>query len=107
MVYLNNLERIIGLMFTKAILAKQLKKQELSSSHLNGILCIDALFETISDALSKGRRIELRGFGTFFVKKSAARKTAINGNMLIPEHGKVVFIPCEALRRAVWDCKFK
>ena len=91
-------------MTTKADLAKQLRETYIINSHKKTVLFIDVFLEVISEALSKGERIELRGFGTFFVKKQATRKTTINNNMTIPEHGKVVFQPCEALRRAAWNC---
>lgn len=34
---------------------------------------IDALIEAVADGLSKGERIDLRGFGAFAVRESAAR----------------------------------
>lgn len=61
------------------------------------------LLDSISEALSKGERIELRGFGSFRVKKSAAHKTGINGRMAIPEHGRIVFQPSDSLRHAAWN----
>ncbi|MEJ7861832.1 MAG: HU family DNA-binding protein [Pyrinomonadaceae bacterium] len=48
---------------------------------------VDALFNAMKDALAKGRRIELRGFGVFVVK---ARKRGIGRN---PRTGKEVPIP--------------
>jgi integration host factor subunit beta len=36
-------------------------------------LIVNTFFETISDAMSRGERIELRGFGAFAVKKRGAR----------------------------------
>jgi len=38
--------------------------------------CIDVIFDTMADAISRGERIELRGFGSFYVRKVAAKKTA-------------------------------
>ena len=90
-------------MITKANLAKELTKSELLRSHRSAILCIDTLLEAISEALSKGERIELRGFGSFYVKTSAIHRTGINGHMAIPEHGRIVFQPCESLRKAAWN----
>ena len=90
-------------MVTKAILAKELTKSELSRSRRSAILCIDTLLDSISDSLSKGERIELRGFGSFCVKTSAVHRTGINGRIAIPEHGRIVFQPCDSLRRAVWN----
>ncbi len=34
---------------------------------------IDDIFELIADSLTKGEKIDLRGFGTFSVRQSAAR----------------------------------
>ncbi len=34
---------------------------------------VNAILDTISDALAEGRRVELRGFGTFTLKKREAR----------------------------------
>jgi DNA-binding protein HU-beta len=34
---------------------------------------IDSLLEALTDGLSKGERIDLRGFGAFAVRESAAR----------------------------------
>lgn len=91
-------------MITKAILAKELTKSELSRSHRTAILCIDTLLDSMSEALSKGERIELRGFGSFCVKTSAAHKTGINGRMAVPEHGRIIFQPSDSLRKAAWNC---
>jgi len=62
--------------------------------------CIDSIIETINDALSRGERIELRGFGSFDVRKIAARKAAFAD---VPAHGRIVFRPCQKLREAVWN----
>ena len=35
---------------------------------------VNTMFDTITDALSKGGRVELRGFGAFSVKKREARQ---------------------------------
>ena len=48
---------------------------------------VDALFNAMKDALAKGKRIELRGFGVFVVKP---RKRGIGRN---PRTGKEVPIP--------------
>ena len=36
-------------------------------------LTVDALIDAIADGLAKGERIDLRGFGAFAVRESAAR----------------------------------
>lgn len=48
---------------------------------------IEDVFELISDALAKGDKIDLRGFGTFSTRDSAAR-TGRN-----PQTGETIQIP--------------
>src|SRR5215210_1079226 len=48
---------------------------------------VDSLFNAMKDALAKGRRIELRGFGVFVVKP---RKLGVGRN---PRTGQEVPIP--------------
>jgi nucleoid DNA-binding protein len=63
-------------------------------------VCIDVIFEVISDAIARGERIELRGFGSFFVKETAAKKTVFAN---VPAHGRVFFRPCQKLKMSVWN----
>jgi len=63
-------------------------------------LCIDVIFDAITDAISRGERVELRGFGSFFVRETAARKAVFAD---VPAHGRVVFRPCQKLRLSVWN----
>jgi DNA-binding protein HU-beta len=48
---------------------------------------VDDVFDLIADGLSKGEKIDLRGFGTFSVRESAAR-TGRN-----PQTGEPISIP--------------
>jgi len=48
---------------------------------------VDDVFELIADGLSRGEKIDLRGFGTFSVRDSAAR-TGRN-----PQTGEPISIP--------------
>ena len=48
---------------------------------------VDVFFDTISEAISKGERVELRGFGVFDVKVREAR---IARN---PKNGEAVAVP--------------
>ncbi|MBI2841282.1 MAG: integration host factor subunit beta [Acidobacteria bacterium] len=57
---------------TKMQLIEQLsKKMEVNHAEAEGI--VDAFFQAIVDALKKEDKVELRGFGSFRVKKRAAR----------------------------------
>ena len=52
---------------------------------------VDALFDEITDSLARGKRIELRGFGTFSIKVWEAR-TSRN-----PKTGAPVAVPRKAV----------
>jgi DNA-binding protein HU-beta len=65
--------------------------------------CIDSVIKAVNEALSRGERIELRGFGTFDVRKIAARKTDETFFDDVPAHGRIVFRPCQKLRESVWN----
>lgn len=48
---------------------------------------VDIIIETMSEALDQGDRVEIRGFGSFAVRKRKARRTKN------PKTGKVMDIP--------------
>ena len=50
---------------------------------------VDVFFDTISEAISRGERVELRGFGVFDVKVREAR---IARN---PKNGEAVAVPAK------------
>lgn len=63
------------------------------SNHTNGLLkkdveeALDIILDAIGGALSQGRRVEIRGFGSFAVRNRKARQTKN------PRTGKVMNIP--------------
>jgi len=48
---------------------------------------VDIVLETIVEALKEGRRVEIRGFGSFSVRQRRARTTEN------PKTGKIMHIP--------------
>lgn len=50
---------------------------------------IDAVFDTIADAMKSGEKVDVRGFGSFFAKDQAAR-TARN-----PSTGETIEVPAK------------
>ncbi|OGQ99288.1 MAG: integration host factor subunit beta [Deltaproteobacteria bacterium RIFOXYD12_FULL_57_12] len=48
---------------------------------------VEIILETMADALTQGRRVEIRGFGSFAVRERKARKTKN------PKTGKIMNIP--------------
>ena len=73
---------------SRAELIKYLKQKnpQLNKSELENV--IDIFIEKIVKALSNGKRIELRGFGTFFIKKIKEKFSARN-----PKTGELIYIP--------------
>jgi integration host factor beta subunit len=73
---------------TKADLARSIGKQH-NLTQKEAVRVVDAILETISDALADGEKVELRGFGSFTVKKRPGR-TARN-----PKTGDKVYVPAK------------
>ena len=73
---------------TKAELVDEVSKaSELTRKHSEVI--VDAVFSTIVEALQRGDKIELRGFGSFRVRRRASR-TGRN-----PKTGQGVVVPAK------------
>ena len=73
---------------TKADLARSIGKQH-NLTQKEAVRVVDAILETISDALAEGEKVELRGFGSFNVKKRPGRM-ARN-----PKTGDKVYVPAK------------
>ena len=73
---------------SKQRLIKQLKQKHpyLSNSDLEDIIHIFS--KKILSSLKKGVKIELRGFGTFFIKKIKEKHSARN-----PKTGQLIYVP--------------
>lgn len=70
---------------TKADLARSIAKKH-NLTQKEAVSVVDAVLETITDALAHGDKVELRGFGSFAVKNRPAR-TARN-----PKTGESVYV---------------
>jgi DNA-binding protein HU-beta len=65
---------------------------------------VDALFASIEEALAKGEKVQLIGFGTFEVRERAARKgrnPQTGAEIEIPANKVPAFKPGKALKDAV------
>ena len=69
-------------------LIKLLKKQNPKINQSELETTIDTFCDNIQKALSDGRKIELRGFGTFFTKKISEKYSARN-----PKTGELIYVP--------------
>jgi len=70
---------------------------------------IDLFIEDIKDALSEGRVVELRGFGTFEIRVRKGRQKARNPKtgepVSVSAHGVAAFRPGKELKQDVWNIK--
>ena len=64
----------------------KLKNPKLSTPELETI--IDNFSIDVEKALKEGRKVELRGFGTFFIKKIKDKYSARN-----PKTGELIYVP--------------
>lgn len=67
---------------------------------------VDAVFDAISDNLSQGNRVEIRGFGSFLVKERAARtgRNPSTGEPIeIKAKNVVQFKPGKELKKAIQE----
>lgn len=65
---------------------------------------VENLMAVIKDSLAIGENVYLRGFGSFTVKKRAAktaRNISKNTTLIIPEHSIPAFKPCPAFMAEV------
>ena len=87
---------------SRQYLIKKLKKKYPSLNNKEIEEIIDIFCETIEKGLKQGRKIELRGFGTFFIKKIKEKYNARNPItrklIYVPEKNKVRFRPSQKLK---------
>ena len=78
----------------------QLNKQEIE-------LIYDSFCNSVQRALKSGKKVEIRGFGTFFIKKLKEKYSARNprtGELIyIPEKNKVRFRPSKNLKKLIYE----
>ena len=76
------------------------KHPKLNNPQLESI--IDIFFESITDALKERKSVELRSFGTFFVKEIKEKYSARN-----PKTGGLIYVPKKSKVRFRASKKFK
>jgi integration host factor subunit beta len=63
--------------------------QNMKISKKEADVVVKTIFGTIVDSLSKGEKVELRGFGSFRIKKRKPRKSRN------PKTGEIVHVPAK------------
>ena len=64
---------------------------------------IDAITQSILEAIADGEDVRIRGFGKFYLKRTASRKVRdLNngGTMIIPETIRIAFEPSIQMKEA-------
>ena len=69
-------------------ITKKLKEKNLDYNNSDLIEFIKIFFEGLENALLKSQNVELRGFGTFFIKKIKEKYSARN-----PKTGELIYVP--------------
>ncbi len=69
-------------------LIKKLKEKNPNFKKSELEVIIDTFDNSLQNALLMGRKVELRGFGTFFIKKIKEKYSARN-----PKTGKLIYVP--------------
>jgi integration host factor subunit beta len=59
---------------TKRDLIEEVAQQYPRFSRRDAEVMVNAVFDSMTEALAKGERIEIRGFGSFMIKQRAARE---------------------------------
>jgi integration host factor subunit beta len=88
---------------TKADLVEQIAGQTGISRNQTAVI-VDQLLDAMSRALSDGKHLEIRGFGTFKVRERRARRARnprSGSEVLVPAKLVPVFKPSKELKAAV------
>ena len=89
---------------TRSDLVEALAERFGQLTHRDAEFAVKALLEAMSDALARGHRIELRGFGSFTISHRPprmGRNPRSGESVAIPEKRVSHFKPGKALREAV------
>src|ERR1700741_2695343 len=89
---------------TRSDLVAELAKKFSQPTHRDTEFAVKTILDAMSDALARGHRIEIRGFGSFSINRRPPRvgRTPRRGEqVIIPEKLVPHFKPGKALREAV------
>ena len=89
---------------TKRQLIEEVAQRYPRFSRRDAEVMVNAVFDSMTDALAKRERIEIRGFGSFIVKQRAAREgrnPRTGEKIKIPASKRPKFSAGKALKQAV------
>ncbi len=90
---------------TKSGLIERVAEQTLHISQKDAEIVVNRIFTSMTEALKRGERIELRGFGTFQVKVHKAhegRNPKTGEDVHIPVMRRAFFKVGQELKDSVW-----
>jgi integration host factor subunit beta len=89
---------------TRSDLVEELASRFSQLTHRDAELAVKAMLDAMTDALVKGHRIEIRGFGSFSINRRSprvGRNPRSGESVLVPEKKVPHFKAGKALREAV------
>ena len=92
---------------TRSDLIEELASRFAQLTQRDAEFAVKAIFDAMNDALVRGHRIEIRGFGSFSVNRHPpriGRNPRSGASVAIPEKRVPHFKPGKALREAVAQC---
>lgn len=91
---------------TRSDLVEELAARFAQLTHRDAELAVKTVLDAMGDALVKGHRIEIRGFGSFSINRRpprVGRNPRSGETVQIPEKRVIHFKPGKALRQSVDD----
>lgn len=96
--------RPLFLQMTRSDLVEELASRFSQLTHRDAEFAVKAILDAMSDALVRGHRIEIRGFGSFSISRRSprlGRNPRSGESVQIPEKRVPHFKPGKAMREAV------
>ncbi len=88
---------------TKAEVVSEIAKRT-GLDKADALTCVEAFMTVVKESLQEGEPVYLRGFGSFIIKKraaKAARDILKNTTITVPEHSIPSFKPAKTFATAV------
>ena len=88
---------------TKADIVREIAKKT-GIENATVLASVEAFMETVKESLAKEENVYLRGFGSFILKKHAAktaRNISKNTTLIIPEHNIPAFKPAKTFAEMI------
>ena len=90
---------------SRSTIIKKLKEKNPNLSYNHSASILDIFFNAISNSLNKKKTVEIRSFGTFFIKTISEKKSARNPKtaelIYVPEKNKVRFKASKKLNKLI------